>query len=68
MLIGFYISGPIVDHWKVSATTHDWRSIWLIPAGIAAVVLVFFLLFFTDKNRIETTPGLNLEEPARGEL
>ena len=34
MLIGSYISGPIVDHWKVSDTAHNWQTIWLIPAGI----------------------------------
>jgi MFS family permease len=64
MLIGFTISGPIVDHFQTSPTTHDWRSIWLIPGGIAAVVMVLFLLFFKDKNQIQTKPGLDIEEPA----
>ena len=27
----------------------DWRSIWLIPAGIAALVLAFFLVFFREE-------------------
>lgn len=49
MLIGFLISGPIVDNFK-TGETHDWHSIWMIPAGIAAVVLVLFLLFFKDTN------------------
>jgi nucleoside transporter len=52
MLIGSYLSGPIVGNHKTSATTHDWQTIWLIPAGIAAVVLVLFLLFFRDRNNI----------------
>jgi nucleoside transporter len=64
MLIGFYISGPIVDHWQTSPTSHNWQTIWLIPGGIAAVVLVVFMLFFTDKNRTETQPGLDIEEPS----
>jgi nucleoside transporter len=64
MLIGSYISGPIVDHWKTSETSHNWQTIWLIPAGIAAVVLLVFLVSFTDKNRIETNPGLDIEEPS----
>jgi nucleoside transporter len=64
MLIGYYLSGPIVDHWKTSATSHNWQSIWLIPGGIAAVVLIVFLLFFTDKNQTETRPGLDIEEPS----
>ncbi|QKJ28858.1 nucleoside permease [Mucilaginibacter mali] len=48
MLIGSYISGPLVDAHK-TATGHDWHAIWLIPAEIAAVVLIAFLLFFRDK-------------------
>ena len=64
MLMGSYISGPIVDHWKTSATSHNWQSIWIIPAGIAAVVLVLFLLFFKDRNQIQTQPGLDIEEPS----
>jgi nucleoside transporter len=64
MLIGYYISGPIVDHWQTSPTTHDWKTIWLIPAGIAALVLVVFLLFFKDKNNTEIQPGLDIEEPS----
>jgi nucleoside transporter len=63
MLIGFYLSGPIVDHWQTSPTTHNWQTIWLIPGGIAAAVLLVFLLFFRDKNQIETKPGLDIEEP-----
>lgn len=64
MLIGFYLSGPIVDHWQTSATLHNWQTIWLIPGGIAAVVLVLFLLFFKDKNQIQLKPGLDIEEPS----
>jgi nucleoside transporter len=64
MLVGYYISGPIVDHWKISGTAHNWQTIWLIPAGIAAVVLVIFLVSFTDKNKTETQPGLDIQEPS----
>jgi nucleoside transporter len=63
MLIGSYISGPIVNNFKVSATAHNWTSIWLIPAGIAAVVLIIFMAFFRDTNQIEQKPGLDIEEP-----
>ncbi|MEO6977443.1 MAG: nucleoside permease [Mucilaginibacter sp.] len=64
MLIGFYISGPIVDHWQISATSHNWQTIWLIPGGIAAAVMLIFLLFFKDKNQIQLKPGLDIEEPS----
>ena len=62
MLIGFQISGPIVDHWQTAPNVHDWKTIWLIPGGIAAAVMIVFLLFFTDKNKTETQPGLNVEQ------
>jgi nucleoside transporter len=61
MLIGSYISGPIVNSHKSSATMHDWQAIWLIPAGIAAAVLILFLLFFKERKHIETTPGFDAE-------
>lgn len=51
MLIGFIISGPIVAAYKTSEKMHDWHTVWLIPAGIAAVVLVLFMLFFRDSNK-----------------
>jgi nucleoside transporter len=51
MLIGFVISGPIVAAYKTSETMHNWHTIWLIPAAIAAVVLVLFMLFFRDSNK-----------------
>lgn len=63
MLIGFYLSGPIVDSHK-TATGHDWQSIWLVPGGIAVAVLVLFLLFFRDSNQLPTKPGLDIEEPS----
>ncbi|TWF44264.1 nucleoside transporter [Chitinophaga polysaccharea] len=50
MLIGFLISGPIVESYK-TANGHNWQHIWLIPAGIAAVVLVLFMLFFRDSKK-----------------
>ncbi|WP_375418356.1 nucleoside permease [uncultured Hymenobacter sp.] len=50
MLIGSLLSGQIVDAHQTSATLHDWRTIWLIPAGIAAAVLLVFLLLFKDRN------------------
>lgn len=53
MLIGFYIAGLISDAYN-SPAGHDWKMIWLIPAGIAAVVMVLFLLFFNDKSKAET--------------
>jgi nucleoside transporter len=64
MMIGYYMSGPIVDHWQTSPNMHDWKAIWLIPGAIAIGVMLLFLLFFTDKQHTETQPGLDIEEPS----
>lgn len=50
MLIGFYVAGQISDIYN-SPTGHNWNMIWLIPAGIAAVVFLLFLMFFSDKSK-----------------
>ncbi len=49
MLIGFWVAGEITAHY-VSGQTHDWQTIWLIPAGIACIVLILFLAFFKDEK------------------
>ena len=49
MMIGSLVSGPIVDAYK-TAEGHDWQNIWLIPAAIAGVVLLLFVILFKDKN------------------
>lgn len=53
MLIGSIISGTIVDKYSFNGV-HDWHLIWLIPAGIAGVVALLFILFFKDKNQTES--------------
>jgi len=53
MFIGTWFSGYIVDSYKTtgSAVPHDWKGIWLVPAYIAAAVLIYFLLFFREKKK-----------------
>ncbi|WP_421938577.1 nucleoside permease [Pedobacter sp.] len=53
MLIGSIISGMVVNKYVVDGG-HIWQSIWIIPAGIAALVALLFMLFFTDKNKSVT--------------
>jgi nucleoside transporter len=53
ILIGSLVSGPIVDYFA-TADAHLWRQIWLIPAAIAAVVLVVFVLLFKDRESATT--------------
>jgi len=52
MLIGFYVAGVISDAYNAGGV-HDWKMIWLIPAGIAAAVMVLFLLFFKDDKKVQ---------------
>jgi MFS family permease len=54
MGIGSKLSGIILDKYTFTDTTgvisHNWNGVWMIPAGIAAVVLVLFIIFFKDKK------------------
>jgi nucleoside transporter len=49
MLVGFWLAGIIAEHYKTTQG-HDWTSIWMIPAGISAVILLLFLLLFKDPS------------------
>jgi nucleoside transporter len=52
MWIGSTLSGIVKDYFTVNAIV-AWKSIWMVPAGIAAAVLVIFILFFKDnKNQM----------------
>lgn len=51
MLIGFEVAGYISDNYKLADGTTDWKMVWLIPAGIAAVVMLLFAITFRDKSK-----------------
>ncbi|MDF3124211.1 nucleoside permease [Rheinheimera sp. 1928-s] len=53
MLIGFSVAGQITQAYS-SAEATDWTSIWLFPAGFAAVVLVLFALIFKNEPLQQT--------------
>jgi nucleoside transporter len=49
--IGAYVSGQVVDAHLLPDGTHDWRSIWLVPAAASAVILVIFVVLFKPQNK-----------------
>jgi nucleoside transporter len=51
MFIGTWFAGYIVDQ-HIAGTGHDWQPIWLVPAYIAAAVLIYFILFFREKKQV----------------
>jgi nucleoside transporter len=50
MLIGFWLAGKIYNSYALGDGTYDWEMIWIIPAGIAAVVMVIYALFFKEEK------------------
>ena len=52
-LIGSWAAGAVVDHYSVAAdagTRHLWQTIWMVPAIMAFVVMLLFLVFFKPKR------------------
>lgn len=60
MLIGAMVAGNIVGKHQIldaagKIVNHDWRTIWPIPAAMALVVLIIFVILFRDKVATEQT-------------
>ena len=55
MFVGSWISGAVVEHYASPAVgdtvMHDWRSIWLFPAMMSGVILLLFLLTFSERKK-----------------
>ena len=67
MLIGAQVAGNVYNRYLAGAQTltlDQWRSFWLLPAGFAAVILVFFVLAFRDRqNYSSRAADLSATEP-----
>ncbi|HXY97409.1 MAG TPA: nucleoside permease [Steroidobacteraceae bacterium] len=55
MLVGFWAAG-LIDDLYVAHGAHDWKSIWLYPAGFAAAVFVLFAASFRNE-KVAYAPG-----------
>jgi nucleoside transporter len=53
--IGAFVSGAVVERWTAADGSHDWHTIWMVPAVMALVVLVLFALLFRPRVARETT-------------
>ena len=50
MLIGFWFAGKIADSFVLADGSHDWKTIWLYPAGFALLVLLLFAILFKNEK------------------
>jgi MFS family permease len=50
MWIGSILSGFVAKNAAISETQHQWDVIWLVPAAIAAVVMIMFIALFRNKD------------------
>ncbi|WP_437918393.1 MFS transporter [Sphingobacterium sp. LRF_L2] len=52
-LIGFWVAGFVGEkyqHLKTADVSAFWQQTWIVPAGIAFVVMIIFLLLFKDEK------------------
>lgn len=54
-LIGSYLNGAILQAHQITDASsrvinHDWQNVMIIPAGMALVVTVFFIIFFKNQQ------------------
>jgi nucleoside transporter len=60
MFVGSWLSGVVGQHYtNVGGATHNWPSIWLVPAVMSAVLIFVFAVLFKD-----SAPPVKAEESA----
>ena len=66
MFVGSWLSGAVVSHYALPVpqgnVTYDWKAIWIFSATASAMVLILFLLTFSDKQADENTTLQDSEE------
>ena len=54
MFVGSWLSGVVAQNYTNAAGVHDWKSIWLVPAIMSAVLIPIFLALFREKSAEDT--------------
>ena len=50
MFVGSWLAGVVAQNYTSAAGVHDWKSIWLVPAIMSAVLIPVFLALFREKS------------------
>ena len=50
--IGAFVSGTVVERWTAPDGSHDWHTIWVVPAVMALVVFALFAVMFRPKGGV----------------
>jgi nucleoside transporter len=55
MFVGSWLSGAVVERYSTTAAsgvvTYDWRAIWMFPAVASGIILLLFLVTFSDRSK-----------------
>jgi nucleoside transporter len=54
MFVGSWLAGVVAQNYTHAAGVHDWKSIWLVPAIMSAVLIPVFLALFREKPAEDT--------------
>ena len=54
MWIGTLLSGYVKEYYTTDNFV-NWKGVWMVPAGIALVVLLLFVAFFSDNRKLPVT-------------
>ena len=49
MFVGSWLSGVVAQHYTTN-NVHDWKSIWLVPAIMSAMLIPIFLALFRERS------------------
>jgi nucleoside transporter len=67
LFVGSIVSGRVVQNFATPNVTppHNWHDIWIVPAAMAAVVMILFALLFYERGDGRATHDVDLERSTR---